>query len=131
MLIEYVVAAALAVVGLTGALVLTQDIIGLHSAAYHQVIADNLLAEVEARYLVSGHPLQKLTGPCDNRTEDQQRFCQYLESGLQKLPESRIEVLGTNQICLSWSEAEGTQMSVFRALPVPLSPSGYGDSPNG
>ena len=131
MLIEYVVAAALALVGLTGALVLTQDVIGLHSAAYHQVIADNLLAEIEARYLVSDHPLQKLTGPCDNATEEQQRFCQYLGAGLRKLPESRIEVLGTNQIHLSWSETDGAQMSVFRLLPAPLSPSGYGDSPNG
>lgn len=131
MLIDYVVAAALALVGLTGALVLTQDVIGLHSAAYHQVIADNLLAEIEARYLVSDHPLQKLTGPCDNATEEQQRFCQYLGAGLRKLPESRIEVLGTNQIHISWSETDGAQMSVFRVLPAPLSPSGYGDSPNG
>ena len=131
MLIDYVAAAALALVGLTGALVLTQDVIGLHSAAYHQVIADNLLAEIEARYLVSDHPLQKLTGPCDNATEEQQRFCQYLGAGLRKLPESRIEVLGTNQIHISWSETDGAQMSVFRVLPAPLSPSGYGDSPNG
>ena len=131
MLIEYVVAAALALVGLTGALVLTQDVIGLHSAAYHQVIADNLLAEIEARYLVSDHPLQKLTGPCDNATEEQQRFCQYLGAGLRKLPEFRIEVLGTNQISVSWSETDGAQMSVFRVLTAPLSHSEYGDSPHG
>ena len=122
MLIDYVAAAALALVGLTGALVLTQDVIGLHSAAYHQVIADNLLAEIEARYLVSDHPLQKLTGPCDNGTEDQQRFCQYLETGLRKLPESSIEVLGINQIGISWSEMDGAKVSVFRTLPAPLSP---------
>jgi hypothetical protein len=48
-LIDYVIAAALALVGLTGALVLTQEVIALHSAAYHLVIADNLLGEIEAR----------------------------------------------------------------------------------
>lgn len=101
MLIDYVIAAALALTGLTGTLVLTQEIIALHSAAYHLVIADNLLSEIEARYVMSSHSLQELTGPCGDATEYQQRFCLYLEAGLRNLPASRIEVLGTNQISLS------------------------------
>ena len=131
MLIDYVIAAALALTGLTGALVLTQEIIALHSAAYHLVIADNLLGEIEARYVMSSHSLQELTRPCGDATEHKQGFCFYLEAGLRSLPASRIEVLGTNQMRLSWSETNGEQISVFRALPVPLSPLGQGDSPHG
>ena len=131
MLIDYVIAAALALAGLTGALVLTREVIALHSAAYHLVIADNLLGEIEARYVMSSHSLQELTGPCGGATEYQQRFCLYLEAGLRNLPASRIEVLGTNQMRLSWSETDGEQISVFRALPVLLSPSRHGDSPHG
>ena len=131
MLIDYVIAAALALVGLTGALVLTQEIIALHSAAYHLVIADNLLGEIEARYVMSSHSLQELTRPCGDATEHQQGFCFYLEAGLRSLPASRIEVLGTNQIRLSWSETDGEQISVFRALPEPLSPSRHGYLPDG
>lgn len=131
MLIDYVIAAALALTGLTGALVLTQEIIALHSAAYHLVIADNLLGEIEARYVMSSHSLQELTRPCGDATEHQQGFCFYLEAGLRSLPASRIEVLGTNQMRLSWSETNGEQISVFRALPVSLSPSRQGYTPYG
>ena len=122
MLIEYLIAAALALMGLTGALVLTQDVTTMHSATYHLVIADNLLGEIEAQYLMSGEPLQDLTAPCGNAAEQSQRFCDYLEAGLQHLPASRIEVLGTNRIRLSWSETDGEQMTLVRALPanVPL-----------
>jgi len=121
-LIEYLIAAALALMGLTGALVLTQDVIAMHSATYHLVIADNLLGEIEAQYLMSGEPLQDLTAPCGNAAEQSQRFCDYLEAGLRHLPASRIEVLGTNRIRLSWSETDGEQMTLVRALPanVPL-----------
>jgi len=121
-LIEYLIAAALALMGLTGALVLTQDVTTMHSATYHLVIADNLLGEIEAQYLMSGESLQDLTAPCGNAAEQSQRFCDYLEAGLQHLPASRIEVLGTNRIRLSWSETDGEQMTLVRALPanVPL-----------
>ena len=114
MLIEYLIVAALALMGLTGALVLTQDVIGLHSATYHLVIAHNLLGEIEAQSLISGEPLQELTAPCGNALEQSQRFCQYLEAGLRNLPASRIEVLGKNRIRLSWSETDGEQMTVVR-----------------
>ena len=123
MLIEYLIAAALALMGLTGALVLTQDITAMHSATYHLVIADNLLGEIEAQYLISGEPLQELTAPCGNAAEHPQRLCHYLEAGLRYLPASRIEVLGTNRVRLSWSETDGEQMTVVRALPALLSPS--------
>ena len=131
MLIDYVIAAALALVGLTGALVLTQEVIALHSAAYHLVIADNLLGEIEARYVMSSHSLQELMGPGGDAMEDQQRFGLDLEAGLRNLPASRIEVLGTNQMRLSWSETDGEQISVFRALPARLSPSRQVYSPQG
>ena len=122
MLIEYLIAAALALMGLTGALVLTQDVTTMHSATYHLVIADNFLGEIEAQYLMSGESLQDLTAPCGNAAEQSQRFCDYLEAGLQHLPASRIEVLGANRIRLSWSETDGEQMTLVRALPanVPL-----------
>lgn len=121
MLIEYLIAAALALIGLTGALVLTQDVIAMHSATYHLVIGDNLLGEIESQYLVSGQPLQELTAPCGNAADHPQKFCQYLEAGLRHLPASRIEVLGTNRIRLSWSETDGEQMTLVRALPASLS----------
>lgn len=114
MLIEYLIAAALALMGLTGALVLTQDVIAMHNATYHLVIADNLLGEIEAQSLISGEPLQELTAPCGNALEQSQRFCQYLEARLRNLPASRIEVLGINRIRLSWSETDGEQMTVVR-----------------
>ena len=136
MLIEYLIAAALALMGLTGALVLTQDVTAMHSATYHLIIAHNLLGEIEAQYLMSGEPMQELTAPCGNAADSPQKFCQYVEAGLQNLPASRIEVLGTNRIRLSWSETDGEQLTVVRALPALLSPSRYdhssrGDSPNG
>ena len=122
MLIEYLIAAALALMGLTGAFALTQDVTEMHSATYHLVIADNLLGEIEAQYLMSGEPLQELTVPCGEVAEQPQQFCHYLEAGLRHLPASRIEVLGTNRIRLSWSETDGEQMTLVRALPsnVPL-----------
>ena len=118
MLIEYVVAAALALMGLTGALVLTQDVIAMHSATYHLVIADNLLGEIEAQYLMSGEPLQALTAPCGNAAAPPQKFCHYLEASLLRLPASRIEVPAINRIRLSWSDTDGEQMAVSRALPA-------------
>ena len=74
MLIEYLIAAALALMGLTGALVLTQDVSAMYSATYHLVIADNLLGEIEAQYLMSGEPLQALTAPCGNAADPPQKF---------------------------------------------------------
>ena len=129
MLIDYLIA-ALALAGLTGALVLTRDVIALHSATYHLVIADNLLGEIDARYVTSKQSLQELTGACGDATENPQRFCQYLQASLRNLPESRIEVLGTNRIRLSWSETDGEQISVLRVLSSSLSPSRYGHSPH-
>ena len=131
MLIEYLIAAALALMGLTGALVLTQDVTAMHSATYHLVIADNLLGEIEAQSLISGEPLQGLTAPCGNAAEQPQRLCHYLEAGLRYLPASRIEVLGANRVRLSWSETDGEQMTVVRALPALLSSSRHEHSSQG
>ena len=131
MLIEYLIAAALALMGLTGALVLTQDVIGLHSATYQLVIAHNLLDEIEAQYLMSGEPLQELTVPCGNAADPHQKFCQYVDAGLQNLPASRIEVLGTNRIRLSWSETDGERMTVVTGLPASQSPRPHKYSQNG
>ena len=136
MLIEYLIAAALALMGLTGALVLTQDVTAMHSATYHLIIAHNLLGEIEAQYLMSGEPLQALTAPCGNAADPPQKFCHYLEASLLRLPASRIEVFGTNRIRVSWSETDGEQMTVVRALPASLALWSHehfhhGDSPNG
>jgi len=117
-LIEYLIAAALALMGLTGALVLTQDVSAMYSATYHLVIADNLLGEIEAQYLMSGEPLQALTAPCGNAADPPQKFCHYLEASLLRLPASRIEVPAINRIRLSWSDTDGEQMAVSRALPA-------------
>jgi len=135
-LIEYLIAAALALMGLTGAFVVTQDVTAMHSATYHLVIADNLLGEIEAQYLISGQPLQEMTAPCGEAANPPQKFCHYLEAGLRHLPTSRIEVLGANRIRLSWSETDGEQMTLVRALPASLSlwrheHFHHGDSPSG
>jgi len=88
------------------------------------------LGEIEARYVMSSHSLQELTGLAA-RNGISATILPLPGGWLRNLPASRIEVLGTNQIRLSWSETDGEQISVFRALPVPLSPSRHVYSPHG